>query len=297
MKNRIIRQLCQGSLLALATTALADNAPLWLSTTNTVTAPAGTVVMLRAIADATPAPQYFWLSNAVPIPGATTNFIYLTLATSITNVKWSVVASNYLGCSTNGPFYVRTPTGTQTYYPLGNATLSGSNSVLDVLKIGDYISGTLAPTSPAYWLADVNQDGVVDRTDQNLVKDAILGRLSLTNINSLAVADPFDSGIPNWLKWELGLFQSTADSDGDGVPDGIEIANGTDPLNPTRLIPFGYYSASPPITLLNLTANLADAGVFVASPPISIFNRTANPADEGVFVATPPVAITNTNQF
>jgi hypothetical protein len=188
---------------------------------------------------------------------------------------------------------VRTPTGTQTYYQWGNVTLSGSNSVLDVLKIGDYLNGTTNLIGPAHWLADVNMDGVVDRIDQNLVKDAILGRLSLTNINSLVVADPFNSGIPNWLKWKLGLFQSTNDSDGHGVPDGIELANGTDPLNPTSLIPYGYYSASPPITIFNLTANLADMGVFVASPPISIFNQTANPADMGVFVASPPINIFN----
>ena len=269
MKNTILRQLYRCIFLALATTALANNAPLWLTTTNTVTAPAGTLVLLKALADAVPAPQYFWLSNAVPIPGATTNFLTLTVSATITNVKWSVVASNYLGVSTNGPFYVRTPAGTQTFYPWGNVTLSGSNSVLDLLKIGDHIQGSATLTGVSLGLADVNMDGVVDSTDQNIIKDAILGRLSLTNINSLVVADPLNSGVPNWLKWELGLFQNTADSDGDGVPDGIELANGTDPLDPTSLIHYGTYSA-PSVTIFNLTPNPADYGVFVAAPPVII---------------------------
>jgi hypothetical protein len=272
MKNKIIRQLCQCSLLALATTALADNAPLWLSTTNTVTAPAGTVVMLRAIADANPAPQYFWLSNAVPIPGATTNFINLTMSTSITNVKWSVVASNYLGTNICGPFNLRIKTGTPTYYTWGNVTLSqpSTNSVLDLLKIGNHIQGSATLTGVSLGLADVNQDGVIDATDQNLVKKDILGRAPLAQVNQWVVGDDANSGMPNWRKWQYGLFQNTPDSDGDGVLDVIELANGTDPLDPTSLIPYGTYAASPPITLFNLTPNPADAGVFVASPPVTI---------------------------
>jgi hypothetical protein len=56
MKPNLLRPLL--FFPSLASAAQADNAPLWLSTTNTVTAPAGTEVMLRAICDANPPAQY-----------------------------------------------------------------------------------------------------------------------------------------------------------------------------------------------------------------------------------------------
>lgn len=272
MKTNAFLRLCQCGFLALACAASADNAPLWLSATNTTTAPVGTTVRLRALADAVPEPQYYWLSNSVPIPGANGNSLFVTVNPAITNVIWSVVASNYLGRSTNGPFWVRTPTGTPTSNLWGHVTLShpATNTVLDLLKIGGYVNGNTMLSSPALGLADVNQDGVVDTKDQNLVKDDVLGRSPLGTVNSLIVSDSANSGIPNWRKWQLGLFQSSADSDGDGVPDGAELANGTDPLDPTSLIPYGTYGATPAVTVFNLTPNPADAGAFVAGPPVTI---------------------------
>ena len=251
---------------------MADSAPIWLTTTNTVTAPAGTLVLLKALADANPSPQYFWLSNSVPvqIPGTTNNSYAVTATAGTTSVKWSVVASNYLGNATNGPFYVQIPTGPQTSNVWGNVTLSGSNSVFDLLEIGHVISGSVTLTNVARGLADVNQDGTVNNTDQVLIQNDILGRSTLAKVNSLVVADPYNSGIPNWRKWRLGLFQSMADSDGDDVNDGAELADGTDPLDPTSLVPYGSYSASPPVTIFNLTPNPADYGVFVATPPVTI---------------------------
>jgi len=295
MKNiKNLRRLYYCLFIALASTASADNAPLWLDQTNTVTAPAGTQVLLRAIADATPPPTYYWLSNSVPIVGATTNSLVVTASASTVAVKWSIVASNSLGSTTNGPYYVVIPTGNQTYYQWGNATLSGTNnSVLDVLKIGDYISGTTPLSGSAFWIADVNQDGLVNSLDQNLVESAILGRTTLTNINSLVVSDSYNGGIPNWLRWQLGLYQDTASTGGTGIPDGDVLAYGDDPLDPRTVPAFGYYSASPPVTIINLTATPTTAGIFVANPPVTIINLTATPTTTGIFVANPPVAIIN----
>ena len=272
MKNiKNLRRLYYCLFIALASTASADNAPLWLDQTNTVTAPAGTQVLLRAIADAIPAPQYYWLSNSIPIVGATTNRLVVTASASTVAVKWSIVASNSLGSTTNGPYYVVIPTGNQTYYQWGNATLSGTNnSVLDVLKIGDYISGTTALSGAAFWIADVNQDGVVNSLDQTLVESAILGRITLTNVNSLVVSDPYGSGMPNWMRWELGLYQDTGSTDGTGIPDSIILANGDDPLDPTSVPLFGTYAANPVVTVINLTAAPATTGIFVAAPQVTI---------------------------
>jgi hypothetical protein len=269
-KIKIPRHIIQCLLLALATSAFGDNAPIWLDPTNTVTAPAGTQVLLRAIADASPAPAYFWLSNTVPIVGATANSLVVTASSSTASVKWAIVASNYLGSATNGPYYVVLPTGTQTFYPIGNVTLSGTNSVLDLLKIGGFINGTTTLTNISLGLADVNQDGVVNALDQSIIENAILGRVSLTNVNSLVVADPFDGGLPNWQRWQLGLYQDTGSTDGTGISDSIIIANGDDPLDPRNVPLFGTYSANPVVTLANLTATAATAGTFVAAPPITI---------------------------
>ena len=272
MKNiKILRHLFQCLFIALASTASADNAPLWLDQTNTVTAPPGTQVLLRAIADAIPEPQYYWLSNSIPVVGATTNSFVVTASATTASVKWAIVASNYLGISTNGPYYVMVPTGSQTNnYPWGNVTLSGTNSVLDLLKIGSFIGGGAAPSSPAYWLADVNQDGAVNSLDQNLVESAILGRTTLTNVDLLVVSDPYGSGMPNWMRWELGLYQDTGSTDGTGIPDSIILANGDDPLDPTSVPLFGTYAANPVVTVINLTAAPATTGIFVAAPQVTI---------------------------
>jgi len=264
--------LCRCSFFALATTALADTAPLWLTTTNTVTAPAGTPVLLKALADAVPAPQYFWLSNSVPIPGATTNSYTVTITANVTNVNWSIVASNYLGMNTNGPFYLRIPPGPQTNFTWGNVTLSqpSTNSVLDLLRIGKHINGTATLTGVALGLADVNQDGVVNGADQTLIQNNILGRVSLATVSQMWLSIDPTNGLLYSTTWQNGLFQNLADSDGDGVPDKTELANGTDPLDPTSLIPYGTYSAAPPVSIFNLTPNPAAYGVFVAAPPVTI---------------------------
>jgi hypothetical protein len=257
--------------VALSFNVLADNAPLWLTVpgTNIITAPPGTMVELRAVADAVPQAQYFWLSNTVPIIGANTNFLWVTVSTTTTNAKWYVVATNNLGMSTNGPFTLRL-SSSMVSNTWGNATLSGSNSVLDLIAIGNHITGAKPLTGVGLALADVNQDGVVNGTDQNLVQQDIMGRNPLAVINQFAVADSDGDSVPNWREWQQGLFQTSADSDGDGVDDATELKDGTDPLDPTSLIPYGTYSAMSQVTVFNHTPNPADSGVFVATPPVTI---------------------------
>ena len=79
MKTPFLRPLCSCLWLVHVRPAHANNLPLRLTPTNTATAPAGTPVTLRAVADAVPPSTYFWLSNANPIPDATTNF-YVAVA-------------------------------------------------------------------------------------------------------------------------------------------------------------------------------------------------------------------------
>ena len=289
MKTKSLRLWCICLWLALSYSALANNPPYWLTPTNTATAPAGTPVTLRAIADAVPPPAYFWLSNTIPIPGATTNSYVVIAAAATTNVQWSIVASNSVGHSTNGPFYVRLSGNVSN--TLGSLTVGGTNNVIDLLKIGNHLRGAAPLTGYALVMADANQDGVVNATDQYLIKESILGRTNLGQVNSAVISDPDGDSLINKQEWLAGTFQTMADSDGDGVPDAVEIAVGTDPLDPRSLIPYGDYVATPPITILNLTPDPADSGVFVATPPVTLLNLTPDPADSGVFVATPPVTI------
>ena len=227
-------------------------------------------MLLKALAEAVPAPQYFWLSNSVPIPGATNNS-YSNTVNTVTNVNWSIVASNYLGMNTNGPFHLRISSGNQTNFTWGNVTLAqpSTNSVLDLLRIGKHLNGTAPLTGVALGLADVNQDGLVNGADQILIQNNILGRIPLATVSQMWLSVDPTNGLLYSTIWQNGLFQNSADSDGDGVPDKTELANGTDPLDPRSLVPYGTYSA-PAVTIFNLTPNPADYGVFVATPPVTV---------------------------
>ena len=77
MKTPFVRPLCSCLWLVHVRPAHAKNLPLRLTPTNSATAPAGTPVTLRAVADAEPPPTFFWLSNAIPLPGASTNFSFV----------------------------------------------------------------------------------------------------------------------------------------------------------------------------------------------------------------------------
>ena len=289
MKTKSLRLWCICLWLALSYSALANNLPYWLTPTNTATAPAGTPVTLRSLADAVPPPAYFWLSNTIPIPGATTNSYVVIAAAATTNVQWSIVASNTLGRSTNGPFYVRLSASVSN--ATGNVTLSGTNSVMDLLAIGNHLRGTALLTGAPLILADANQDGVVNATDQYLIKESILGRTNLGQVNSAVISDPDGDSLINKQEWLAGTFQTMADSDGDGVDDATELRDGTDPLDPRSLVYYGTYLSSPPVTLLLATPNMDDAGLFVATPPVTLLLATPNLDDTGLFVATPPVTL------
>jgi hypothetical protein len=277
-------------VLAPAVSLVASDAPIWLTTNYTYTVPAGQVVNLRAIADGAAPLSYFWLSNGIPTPGLATNTLAVIASTNTAAYPFRAVVSNAFGMITNGPCFVKVLGGTPTLRLWGDAIGSNQLNVLDLLAIGKHISGATPLTSTATGLADVNQDGVVNFSDQSLVKNAILGRANLGTVNEFAVH--MDDGVlPNWRVWQFGLAPTSADSDGDGVNDATELRDATDPLHPCSLVPYGWYVSSPPLTVFASAFDPANAGVFVASPPVTVFASTFDPANAAVFVATPPVSV------
>lgn len=76
---------------------------------------------------------------------------------------------------------------------------------------------------------DVNQDGVVDRTDRDAVVDHLLGITELTG-TPLANADANQDGVVD-VRDVVFLNRNEPDSDGDGLPDFVEPSLGLDPAN------------------------------------------------------------------
>ena len=289
MKPSLCTLLSLG-ILTQAGSLVASDAPIWLTTSYTYTVPAGQSVTLRAIADGAAPLHYFWLSNGIPIPNLSTNTLTVIADTKTANCPFCAVATNAFGTITNEPFFVKVLDGTAAFRLWGDVLGSGQLNVLDVLGIGKHISGATPLTGTAKGLADVNQDGAVNVTDQNLVKDAILGRVNLGSVNEAAVRMD-DGTLANWRVWQFGLSPTNADTDGDGVSDATELRDGTDPLDPRSLVPYGWYSATPPLTVFASTFDTVNAAVFVASPPVTVFASTLDTANAAVFVASPPVTV------
>lgn len=268
----------------------ASDAPIWLTTNYTYTVPAGQVVNLRAIADGAAPMDYFWLSNGIPIPGITTNTLAVIASTNTTSCPFRAVASNAFGLITNGPCFVKVLGGTPTIRLWGDAIGSNQLNVVDLLAIGKHISGATPLTNTAAGLADVNQDGVVNSSDQNIVRNAILGRANLGTVDETVVR--MDDGVlPNWRVWQFGLSPNSADSDNDGVNDAIELRDHTDPLHPSSLVPYGWYVGTPPLNVFASTLDPANAAVFVSTPPVVVMANTFDPANAGLFVASPPIRV------
>ena len=266
MKPSLCTLLSLG-ILTQAGSLVASDAPIWLTTSYTYTVPAGQSVTLRAIADGAAPLHYFWLSNGIPIPNLSTNTLTVIADTKTANCPFCAVATNAFGTITNEPFFVKVLDGTAAFRLWGDVLGSGQLNVLDVLGIGKHISGATPLTGTAKGLADVNQDGAVNVTDQNLVKDAILGRVNLGSVNEAAVRMD------------------------DGTSDATELRDGADPLDPRSLVPYGWYSATPPLTVFASTFDTVNAAVFVASPPVTVFASTLDTANAAVFVASPPVTV------
>src|SRR6266516_110621 len=64
---------------------------------------------------------------------------------------------------------------------LGDLDADGQPTVLDMVRLLNHINGTVSLSSALAPFADINEDGVIDQRDVDLLQSAILGLTPLPN--------------------------------------------------------------------------------------------------------------------
>jgi hypothetical protein len=171
----------------------------------------------------------------------------------------------------------------------GDLNDDGAVNVLDVIRLNNHLSGAQPLSLLLVPRADLNQDGKVTETDRAILVDMIL-RLRVR------ADDDFDNDdLSNADEIRLGLNPFNPDMDGDGWPDGVEVADGTDPRNPNSH-PSLTIIASPPVTVELPSAQATASGLsglVLARPPIQIelVGTEAAAGAQGIVLARPPVQL------
>ena len=100
----------------------------------------------------------------------------------------------------------------------------GANDGAEVANGNDPLNPSDKPTTNPNGGPNTDSDGLPDWWEQDF----------FGNLNQNATGDPDNDGLTNLEEYILGTNPNDSDSDNDGASDGVEVANGNDPLNPTN---------------------------------------------------------------
>ena len=194
--------------------------------------------------------------------------------------------------------------------PQGSLDYDGPSRQITVLK-GGPVRLTLSFSNDAWLPALAEVDLIIrlpgDR-DADGMSDAFEEEFGLDADQAAdAVADYDEDGLRNLREFQIGTSPRNPDTDGDRRYDGIEVAEGTDPLLPEDEPNPGDLDQNCVVSVLNRTAAVNEEGVWVISNVPSSFGQVRVRAncleDDGVrtgqseFVTVPTDGVVRINEF
>jgi subtilisin family serine protease len=192
------------------------------------------------------------------------------------------------------------PTKSAIPYLMGDLDGDGQPTVLDMTLLVGYLRDTNSLLPEVAVFADVNRDGVINSNDIPALANAILGRTSL-----LPAVDTDGDGIPDVLEVLMGLNPTNKCSFGDGIADGnrdydqdglsnaYELLIGTDPMRADTDGDGWTDDAEISVGSNPLDPNSRPYQMVIASPPVAFVlpaNQGAGGLNDNTVVAAPPVA-------
>ena len=197
------------------------------------------------------------LGSASPIPATLALSAPITTSNQLgQTVQLSAIvtfpggATADVTASSTGTTYTTTNAQIASVSPQGLVTANGSGAVL-VSALNEGALGVLriVVTPP---VGDADADGMPDDWE-------ILYGFN-PNDPTDAVLDPDGDGLSNLEEFQLGTNPRLADTDGDGIRDGLEVETESDPLNPAS------YNLSRALSSIEVTPSTFSLTVEVVSP-------------------------------